>query len=497
MCNLPNFGKKYCAGVQTFRFYINLHLHSGANCAIIPYVNMVLYGFGRSSINPRRNTNMMKRVLALVLCLLCILPCFVSCKKDENDKGAFIRAYLSEPIYDFDPLNAFNNQDTLNIVSLLFQGLFVANDKGKPEKALVDSYKYVEDKEEGTYTLTLVLNSTKWSDGVLVTASDVQFAFRRLFDPDTSHHAAALLYDVKNARAILEGNDSIDHLGIVIVNQSTIEIQFERSVEIDTFLVNLCSPALFPIRADIAEGNDNWAKKSSTLVCNGPFMVRSMNYSDEDGFILERNSYYYRNRTKDDLDKYVTPFRIIVDYSTDFAEQFTTIGTNDLGALRFIGRVPLDILENDAFAELVEDMKVTDSASTHVYYLNQNAEINGKKLFADANVRKALSLAMDRETIANALVFAEAADGLVPLTVTDRAGKSTTFRKKAESYLAASPNVAEAKSLLQTAGVNASSYSFAISVDANNEDHIKIAELTAAAWKALGFNVTVNKQEEV
>ena len=168
---------------------------------------------------------MMKRVLALVLCLASVLLCFVGCKKDGNDKGAFIRMYLNEPIYDFDPINAFNNQDNLQIISLLFEGLFVANDKGKPEKALVDTYKYAEDKDEGTYTLTLTLNSTKWSDGVQVTTSDVQYAFRRLFDPNTSHHAAALLHDVKNAESILEGNDSIDHLGVIIIDQSTLEIQ--------------------------------------------------------------------------------------------------------------------------------------------------------------------------------------------------------------------------------------------------------------------------------
>ena len=438
---------------------------------------------------------MMKRVLALVLCLASVLLCFVGCKKDGNDKGAFIRMYLNEPIYDFDPINAFNNQDNLQIISLLFEGLFVANDKGKPEKALVDTYKYAEDKDEGTYTLTLTLNSTKWSDGVQVTTSDVQYAFRRLFDPNTSHHAAALLHDVKNAESILEGNDSIDHLGVIIIDQSTLEIQFERPIEIDSFLVNLCSPALFPIRADIAEGNSNWAKKAATMVCNGPFMLRSMNYEEENGFILERNSYYYRNRSKDDLDKYVTPFRIVVDYSTDFAEQFATLGTNDLGALRYIGRVPLALRSDANFADLIDDLKVTDSASTHVLYLNQNVEINGKKLFADVNVRKALSLAMDREAIANALVFAEAADGLVPLTVTNRAGKSTTFRKKAESYLASTANVAEAKKLLQAAGINAASYSFTISVDAHDEDHIKIAELTAAAWSALDFKVTVKELE--
>lgn len=440
---------------------------------------------------------MMKRVLALILCLCSVLLCLTACAKDEDDKGAYIRMYLTEPVYDLDPLNAFDNEAALQIVSMVFEGLFYADENGKPQKALVDEYEYTEDVERGEYVLKLILKNTKWSDGVNVTSTDAQYAFRRLLLTDTKHPAAVLLYDIKNARAIAEGNDSVDHLGVTVVDNNTLEISFERSIDVDKFLLTLCSPVLYPLRDDIVETNVNWAKKHSTIVASGPFIVRSMNFTEKDGFVLERNSYYYRNRTKDDLDKYVTPFRIVIDYSTAPTEQLKLLGSEQAGALYYFGHIPLAARTAGEFAELLSDVEASDAPSTHTYYLNQNALIDGEAIFAKPEVRQALSLAIDRDAIANALVYATAADGLVPHTMLDRPGSKAEFRKKAESYIATSPNLSEAKSLLSKAGVNASSYSFSITVPSYDEDHIATAELVKAAWSALGFNVTVKTLKPV
>ena len=438
---------------------------------------------------------MLKRVVALVLCLASVLLCLTACAKDENDKGAYIRMYLTEPVWDVDPLEAFDNEATLQIVSLLFEGLFVADENGKPKKALVEDYEYTEDSEKGEYILSLTLGATKWSDGVAITANDAQFAFRRLFYPDVSHPAAALLYDIKNARAIAEGNDSVDHLGVTVVDNNTLEILFETPIDLDEFLLTLCSPALYPLRDDIIDANPDWGKKSSSIITSGPFMVRSMDYAAKDGFILERNSYYYRDRTKDDIDKYVTPYRIIVDYSTDLCEQLKKLGADEAGAVYYYGRIPLAARKDGQFAELLEDAKITNAPSTHVYYLNHNALINngaeGEAIFAKPEVRKALSLAIDRNVIVDAMVYATAADGLVPYTLLNEPGRKTEFREKAESYIAASANLDEAKALLSSAGVNANKYSFTITVAAYDEDHLAMADLVKAAWSALGFNVTV------
>lgn len=434
---------------------------------------------------------MIKRVTALLLCLATIVLCLAGCSHGDNDKGAYIRMYLTEPVYDMDPLEAFDNAEALQVVDLLFVGLFKADENGKPKKSLVDSYKYTEDKKEGKYTLLLTLKSTNWSDGVAVSANDVQFAFRRLFKTDVSHPAVAMLCNIKNAREIIAGNTSEDHLGVSVVDNLNVEIEFEGHADMDTFLTALCSPALYPLREDVVEVNPDWAKKNSTIVCSGPFMVRSMKPDEKDGFVLERNSYYMRNRSKDDLDKYVTPFRIVVDYTTDAAKQFELYNTGEAGTIYYFGHIPLSVRTDAAKADALKKVDVTDAASTHVYYLNEKAEIGGKTLFADVKVRQALSLALDRQAMADAIVYAKAADGIVPYTVLNRPGKKTEFRKKAESYLAASANVEAAKNLLKEAGITASDYEFSITVASYKEDHIAMAELAKAAWKALGFKVDV------
>ena len=436
---------------------------------------------------------MKTRVLALLLCLVTLALCFTACAKDANDKGAFIRMYLAEPIYDFDPLEAYDNSNNMQIIGLLFSGLFYADENGKPQKDLVSEYEYLYDEDEDRYYLSLTLNQTTWSDGVQLTATHVQYSFRRLFYSDVSHPATAMLYDIKNARSIVKGDSSVDHLGVTAVDDDVVEIEFEGDIDIDAFLQVLCSPALYPMRDDVVEFNADWAKKTSTLVCSGPFMVRLMNYGEKDGFILERNSYYYRDRTKDDLDKFVTPFRLVCDFTTPIADQLAAFNTGAAGSLYYLGNIPVSGRTTDAFKALMEKGDVTYNPSTLVYYMNEKATIGDKALFADANVRKALSLALDRAKIAEALVLAEAADGLVPHTLLDRADRKASFRDKAEALIATSANLEEAKALLATAGVNASSYSFSITVADYADEHIAAAELTKAAWEALGFKVSINK----
>lgn len=434
---------------------------------------------------------MMKRAIALLLCLLMLLPCIVACANDPQDKGAFIRMYLSEPIYDFDPLQAFENSQNLQVVNLLFSGLFKVDEDGDVKPDLVEDYEYVYDEKEDRYYLSLDLKETKWSDGVPLTATHAQYAFNRLFK--TSHPATAMLYEIKNARKIIAGDITRDALQVTAVETDLLEIEFEHDIDVDAFLQVLASPALFPMRDDIADYDPNWAKTTTTMVFSGPFKVRRMDYDDKDGFVLERNTYYLRDKDKDDIDEYVTPFRLVCDFTTPIEKQLENFDTKEEGSIYFLGNIPLSGRNTTAFSALMEEGELTDANSTHVYYMNQKAVIGDKALFADAAVRKALSMVLDRDAIAKALVFAKAADGLVPNTVLNRADKSATFREEAEQKIATTPAVQEAKDLLKTAGITASNYSFKITVAAYDSDHVEVAELAKAAWSALGFNVTVEK----
>lgn len=445
---------------------------------------------------------MKKRIVALALCLIMLLGVCTACSHGEQDKGAYIRMYLAEKIYDFDPLAAYNNAEALQIVDLLFEGLFEADENGKPQKALVDKYDYVADDKEGTYTLTLELKETHWSDGTPLTSTHAQFAFRRLFSSDVSHPATALLYDIKNARKIANGEIgySVDDLKVSASDPTTLEIEFEHNIDVDNFLVTLCSPALYPMRDDIVEFNSDWAKSTTSLYCSGPFMVRAMNYEEKDGFVLERNSYYYRKRSlekSDRIDKYVTPFRLVCDYTTPFEDQLAAYNSKEAGALYYLGSIPVASRTTltEEYAKLFKKADITDAPSTHVLYFNTLAKVGDTQLFANADVRRALSLAIDREAIAEALVLAEAADALVPKALLYRADKTATFRDKAAALLSTSADVEAAEALLEQAGINAKDYSFTIKVAAYKTDHVLAAEMAAAAWEELGFKVTVEALE--
>lgn len=444
---------------------------------------------------------MMKKVIALLLCVLMLVPVFASCaqKADEDDKGAYIYMYLSDQVYDLDPAYAYNNESALRVVSLLFDNLFVLDENGNVKKSLAKSYTIREDDKTGEYEMIITLNNTSWSDGSAITANDVYFAWTRILNPANSFEAASLLYDIKNARAAKEGDGdiSIDDVAISALNETQIQILFEQKIDYNQFLLNLTSYALVPLRSEIVEKNSDWAKSPATICTSGPFRLREVSYvPGEERLILERNSYYYRDILEDELDKSVTPYRLIIDYT--MTDEQILQAYND-GKLFFVGDVPLSIR-----GKLATDIKPKDALSTHTYVLNQNALINrvdgepAEKLFANADVRNALSAAIDREAIAEAVVYAKAATALVPYGVYNAGNKGSlfskakTFRAVGGDIIETSKNLQEANALLAKAGVTASNYAFSISVPAYDDVHVAIAEMVAANWSALGFNVTVN-----
>ena len=482
---------------------------------------------------------MMKRIFALLLCAATLLTslAFVGCdnkdnkKEKEEDKGQYITTYLTDNVYDLDPAKAYTNEALANVVSLMFDTLFKLDENGKVKKSLVKEYVIEENEAAGEYKMQLYLNDTNWSDGTAVSANDIVFAWKRLLEVDANYEAASLLFDIKNARAAKEGDCSIDDVRIYPAEQQMLEIFFEGKIDYDQFLLNLTSLALAPLRDDIVSKSDDWAKKPGTMVCSGPFKLGRVNmklgtdpdteklfdayheYKDANGFdkvgdyfwkqsitdfMLERNIYYYRDYEEDRLKKSVTPYKICVDCSlTD--EQLTAM--YDAGMVMYISDIPLALRKDGSIAA---DAVVADkSMSTNSIYLNQNAVIDngteeGEKLFANEKVRQALSLAIDRNAIVDAVVYAQAATGLIPTGVFEAGVAKTTFRDACTtSYEYLSTDAAKAAALLSEAGIKPSKYTFQLTVAAYDEVHCAIADIIVANWAALGFNVSVKKLDTI
>ncbi len=473
---------------------------------------------------------MLKRIFALMLCVLMLVPCLASCagSGDDEDPGAYITMYLTDEIYDFDPINAYYNSSTFNVVSMLYDTLFTLNEKGEVQKSLVKDYKKIENKDENEYGLELTLNATYWSDGTAITADDVIFAWQRLLKVSNSHEAASLLFDIKNARAVKEGEVSVDDLGLEALESKVVKITFEGPVNYDQFLLNLTSVVTAPLSESYVTKDADWAKKGATIRTSGAYKLGKTSYAltdvittdknayDAKGeidpntteakekklsyFVLERNRYYYRNDERDAIKSSVTNYRILVDCTK--TEEEILADYKD-GKTFYIGDVPFALRGNDGHKSYInENAKVRDSLSTLVFYLNENALIadggNGTKLFANAAVRKALSLAIDRNQIASLLGAAEAATGLVPNGVMNTYAKSNadSFREKAGNAIAnTSADPTAAKNLLTENNIDAAKYSFSITVASYDKENIAVANAIAAAWgkNGLGFNVSVRE----
>ena len=425
----------------------------------------------------------MKKALALVMALVLLSATLAGCttlKKDSEgniDRGAVINMYMTTEVYNFDPQVTINDDAALKIMSLIYEGLTTLDSNGKWQNAMMNSYSESKNDRDG-YSITIELRDSKWTDGTTVQAKDFVYSWKRLLDANNRGEAASLLYDIKNARQVNLGNVSIDDLGVSAVDTYTLKITFENeNVDLDRFFTNLSALPLVPIREDIvARYGENWAKRAASILTNGPFSVKDA--TEGKTLRLERSGYYYRDTEKGEtLDKYVIPYRLITSYDRGDLQAQLDAYNND--EIFYIGELPLSERANYEKQAEVSDMMVT-----HTYFFNTQ-----NKLFRKAEVRRALSLALDREKIAEILTFADPAVGYIPDGAFNTTRK-TSFRKEGEDLISSSANVEEAKSLLSSAGVR--SGSFAITVR-DNEADVAVAEYVKSVWDSLGFNVRIEK----
>lgn len=447
---------------------------------------------------------MTKRITALLLSIICCLGLLTACYDRKIDgeyvKGAEITLYLSEPVYELDPALCYTNDSALQLCGLIFDTLFTINEKGKVVNSLVESYEIKEDEKTQEYYMMLHLKKDNcWSDGTVVSAEDVVYSIKRVLDASFNSEAACLLYDIKNARQAKLGDCSIDDVGVYAHDSTTLQINFEGKIDYDQFILNLASPLLAPLKENTVEGYADWSKRPATAVYSGPFMVRRVNYGlSEDGsatpetaeMLLERNPYFRRNSEDKHLDKAVSPYRLIIDFSLTKEEQLDKFAA---GEIFYVGDIALS-----ARSGYVDTATVTDLMSTHVYYLNQNADIakadgTTEKLFANKEVRLALSAAIDREAIAQTVVFARAASALVPYGVFNAGTVKESFREVGGSIIGTTADMSAAQSHISASGINPSDYTFTISVRPEDEVHMAIATAVCEAWCQLGFNVTLDE----
>ena len=443
----------------------------------------------------------MKRILTLTLALVMLLSTVLglaSCGIEDN--GAIINAYYVGEMYDFDPARAVLDDDAMRVMSLLYEPLFTLDEKGRLKNALAESYEIFRDEENGEYRMEITLKPTMWSDGMkgAVKASDVVYAWKRILEPDFQSPAAPLLYAIENAveaKTAAEENGhpiTTEDIGAAAVNEDTISITFRKvydadgnvvEPDYDAFLRNLTSVALAPVCQQVVSASeDYWSKLSYTVVSNGPFKIAKLDVTFGE-FTLERNPYYeYSYEEKDEAltaspDAHVTPYQIATDWSLS-SEKMADLFAKS--SLFIMSDMPLALRK-----EMKDDIEANDTLSTMSVLLNT---AKADSALASAAIRRTLSAVLNRQEIADLLVFAKPATGFISGGVFETDSRRDTFREEGGNLLTATekdPGFAADFGKL-------SAMQKRLTVGYNDTEADKaVATYLKTAWEALGFTVTL------
>lgn len=255
---------------------------------------------------------------------------------------------------------------------------------------------------------TFNLRDYEWEDGEPVTAHDFEYGIKRTIDPEVASQYAFLLYPIKNAVACNAGEKELDELGVKALDEKTLEVTLEGPCAY--FEKLLAFKTMYPQREDLVEewGDKVGTEAEYTVAC-GPFKLEEWTHKSE--LVLVKNDSYW-DADKVKLDKIV--YKIVEDPNTAY-----NMLSN--GQLDICGVSKPEWLEK--FKQR-DDMTYASEFEPSVAYQFFNQEV---ELFSNANVRKAFTLAVDKEELVEVLYYGigEPADGWIPPVM--KVG-DTTFR---------------------------------------------------------------------
>lgn len=316
----------------------------------------------------------------------------------------------------------------LNILNDLFDGLVVSNARGEPVPGAAERWEMSADGTVYTFHLR---EGLKWSDGTPLTADDFVAGWQRAMDPKTGAQIVDLAYTVKNARAIVAGEKAPGDLRVRAVDDRTFEVTLEAP---DIAFIRLIAgyALFFPLpRHTYAEAGEGWAKPG-TMVSNGPYVLVEWTPAAQVKVVKNPN---YWNAANVAIDEVI--FLPAVDEAAAL-NQFRA-GEIDLN----LGFPPgqYEWLK----ANMPNEVSLTPASTVSFLTLNQR---NPK--FADARVRRAISLAIDRNILVERVLATgqTPAYGVIPRVVKD-------YTPPPENDFSAVPmadRLKEARALLEAAG---------------------------------------------
>lgn len=372
-------------------------------------------------------------------------------------------------LYDISTMDVSQTTDDYMVPMNVFDRLFESEVQSDGSTAIVSSLceSHMVSDDGLTYTFTLK-DGIVFSNGNALTADDVQYTFERLLTAGGVNDDIPL--EVVGAEALQNGEaDTLE--GFAVIDDTHFSITLNTANA--GFLAELTSPAMSIVDKETVESAANFGLSCEDTVGTGPYKVTEWVVNDH--FTLEYNDKYWGDVPS--VKKAIVS--IIPDPSTqNLMYQNGELDIIDLEAL------DSSIVEATYKAQYADKLVVSSRVGLTYFALNGN-----NQYLSDVNVRKALQMAVDADTIVSSIYAGNAMveNGIIP--------KGVWGFNKDLTRSAYDPE--GAKALLADAGYADGEISFELSMDSSASSNLQLVyQVVQQNLQAIGINAGIKSYDE-
>lgn len=329
-------------------------------------------------------------VLAALSCVLC--ACLSPLRRVEPGT---LRVALSSDIATMDVARStMDYQIPINIFDRLFETRMING-----EATLVNSLctDYTVSDDGLTYDFTL-RDGVLFSNGEALTSEDVKYSFERLLS--MAQQNTDIAAEVKGGQAMLDGKAK-ELEGFMVKDDTHFSVTLEGPNA--GFVAELSSPAMSIVDEKTTRAAKNFGIEPDETIGTGPYMI--VEWVTNDHFTLEYNEHYWG--AEPSVKTVVT--YIIPDESTrDLMFQNGELDILDLASVDTV------LVQKSYKIDHADKIVSTPNVGETFLILNEN-----NTFLKDANVRKAINMAIDVDAIIESIFGGEAHHerGIIPTGV--------------------------------------------------------------------------------
>jgi oligopeptide transport system substrate-binding protein len=354
-----------------------------------------------------------------------------------------------------------------HILRDLYEGLTAHDARGEVVPGVAESWEVSDDGLVYTFHLR---GDARWSNGEPVVAGDFVYSYQRILNPETGAEYANILYPIRNAEAINTGAIAdLDQLGVKALDDRTVEITLNAPTPY--FLELLTHQTSLPVYPPAVEAHGAEFVRPGNMVSNGPYML--------DEVVINAHIRLVKNPRFHDAES--VAIDTVYYYPTE--DRSAALRRFQAGELHSNNDVPFEQIpwmrEN-----MPDEFRSAPYLGTYYYALDMR-----EPPLDDVRVRRALSLAIDREFLAEEIMGGTflPAYSFVPPGINNY-GEPVFADFMDMSML---DREDEAAALLAEAGYGPDN-PIRLEIRYNtSENHEQIAVAIADMWKPLGIETTL------